>query len=205
MIRYDFSQIDFSSLSFPKKTKKFKEFINLYWDCMYEDAETLSSKLIGYEPQLADMRAQAAFFRSDFNECVNQIMIFYPFLVEWYSGNKRDDTKKMLEYALNKADKDVREEAISILTEMHKYFSKEQLEHRDYLHFKYIRTLIEHSTGNLEEFSNPHYIYTPPEKPKHLNEIIDTYIELHKKRIEKLQCDPMDDPATVREILFQIK
>lgn len=205
MKRYDMSQFDFSALVFPRKTKTFKNVIQLYCECKYEEAEALSEKLKGYDPQLADMKAQTAFFRCDFNECVKNIMEFYPFLIEWYSGNKKWDTEKMLEYALQKADKDIKQEAIEILMEMYNSFSSEQLDIRGFEHFKYIPTLIEHANGVLEDFANPYHIYSPPETPQKLNAIIDDYLLKNKKRFANLKGDPMDDPAIVNNVLLLIE
>lgn len=103
MKRIDLSQINFP-LETKRYTKKIKEVIQLYRECKYDEAETLAAKINGYDPQLADMKAQLAFFRSDFNECVQQGLMVYPFLNEWYSENKRKQTERMLEYALQMAD-----------------------------------------------------------------------------------------------------
>lgn len=205
MNKIDLSQLDFSTLVFPRITKVFKETVQLYCDCKYDEAELCAKKLKGYEPQLADMRAQTAFFRCDFNECVQQAILFYPFLDEWYSGNKRWETEKMLEYALQKADEEIRREAIEILMSMYHYFSDEQLERRGFEHFKHIPRLIEHAAGNLESVSNPYHIYSPPESPKELSEITDEYLTFHKKRLSKLQGDPLENPGVISHILLMIK
>ena len=94
MKRIELSQINFP-LETKRYTKKIKEVIQLYRECKYDEAETLAAKLNGYDPQLADMRAQLAFFRSDFNECVQQGIMVYPFLNEWYSENKRKQTERL--------------------------------------------------------------------------------------------------------------
>ena len=201
MKRTDLSEIDFSALAFPRKTKTFKTVVQLYCECRYDEAEALSAKLTGCDPQLADMRAQTAFFRSDFNECVRQGLLVYPFLDEWYSGNKRQQTRMMLEYAINKADEEVRQEAVGILNDMYHHFSEEQLAARGFEHFVYIPQLIVHATGVLESFAKPHHIYRPPESPEELSAIAEDYLRLHEKRLAALKCDPMDDPSVIRSIM----
>ena len=201
MKRIDLSQINFP-LETKRYTKKIKEIIQLFGECKYDEAEALAAKLNGYDPQLADMRAQLAFFRSDFNECVQQGLMVYPFLNEWYSGNKRKQTELMLEYALQMADESIRQEAIEILTEMHGHFTDEQLSTREFEHFKYIPILIEHAEGSLESFA--FRLYTPPESPKELSVLADEYLTLHKKRFAKLQGNPMDNLEVVSGFMVSV-
>ena len=150
------------------------------------------------------MRAQAAFFRSDFNECVRQGLLVYPFLDAWYSGNKRRETEMMLEFAIHRADAEIRQEAIGILAEMHHHFTAEQLGSRGFEHFRYIPQLIEHATGDLESFANPHHIYTPPESPKELCEVTAHYLKLHEKRFAALPGDPLENPAVIAGLLVTV-
>ncbi len=191
MKRYDLTQIDFLSLKFPRKTKAFKTVCQLYCDCQYDKAEELSKKLTDHAPQIADMQAQTAFFHGDFNKCVEQIMLFYPFLIEWYSGNKKWETEKMLEFALQKADISVKQETIERLTEMYRFFTPEQLQSRGFEHFQYIPTLIEHANGQLETFANPYHIYSPPQNPERADEIFSDYLSRNQKRLAKLSCVPL--------------
>ncbi len=204
MFSIDMSQIDFSNLTFPRLTKKYKTVSQLYRACQYEEAEALANTLSGNEPQLADMRAQTAFFRSDFNTCVQQTLLFYPYLDEWYSGNKRSESQKMLAFALQRADADIRQEAIGILKKMYHHFSDEQLDRREMAHFKAIPQLIEHATGPLGQCSNPDANYTPPETPQELSAVLDGFLETNKKRLAKLQGDPLDDAQIVSKLLVTV-
>ena len=163
----------------------------------------MAKKLVGYDPQLADMRAQIAFFRSDFNECVQQALLLYPCLDEWYSGNKKTDTERMLEYALWNADADIKQEAIEILRSMYQYFPEQQLAARGFEHFRYIPQLIEHAEGEPEQFS--FRLYTPPESPKELSAVIDEYLTLHKKRLAGMTGDPMENPSVIGSLLVSVK
>ena len=81
MITCDLSQINFDAIAFPRKTKTFKNVVQLFSACHYDEAETIAKKLVGYDPQLADMRAQIAFFRSDFNACVQQALLLLVLLL----------------------------------------------------------------------------------------------------------------------------
>lgn len=204
MYSIDMSQIDFSNLTFPRITQKFKTVSQLYRACQYEEAEALAKTLTGYEPQLADMRAQTAFFRSDFQTCIQQTLLFYPYLDEWYSGNKRSETQKMLVFALQKTDADIRQDAIGILMKMHHHFSDEQLEQREMAHFKAIPQLIAQASDSLGQCSNRDANYTPPDTPKELSDVLDDFLECNKKRLAKLQGDPLDDAQIVSKLLVTV-
>ncbi|HAG14505.1 MAG TPA: hypothetical protein DCG49_11695 [Ruminococcus sp.] len=203
MITCDLSQINFDAIAFPRKTKTFKNVVQLFSACHYDEAETIAKKLVGYDPQLADMRAQIAFFRSDFNACVQQALLLYPFLNAWYSENKTKETQRMLAFALRKADAPVRQEAFDILMQMHQHFSQQELDKRGFEHFKSIPLLLEHASGDLVRFAVRNY--TPPDDPKPLSAVTESYLECHKNRLAKLSGDPLENPAVLSSLLVSVK
>lgn len=202
MKRYNLSEFDFDAINPVSVPKQLKDITNLYRACKFDEANALLEKFGKLPHQVLDIKAQLAFFKWDFDEAVKYILEYYPFLGEWYSGNKTDDTQRMLVFSLMNASPEVKSEAMEILQEMYGFFNEEQLQKRNLRYFKLIPQIIDAANGNYESYQR---IFVPSEKHLSYEDILQEYSAYHKIKLDSLKSSLEDDARTAGDVLSLIR
>lgn len=203
MKTYDYTKIDFPSIEVQRTPKQLQKITDLYRACKFEEAEILLDKAGLQTHQTADIMAQLTFFQWNFDKAVEYILEYYAWLGEWYSGNKKGYTEKMLAFSLLKATPKVREEAIEVLQHMYDSFTEEQLkDFKHYRQFAAIPRIIDIANGNAENY---YHTYKPCESPKEFSEVLNDYAKYHDSQLKALRCSPEEDAFTVRDLLILIE
>lgn len=201
MRSYNISEIHFEEIEPLSLSKKMKQATNLYRACKFDEAEKILTDIHTNPHQIADIKAQLAFFSWEFDKAIEYILEYYPYLGEWYSGNKNRDTQKMLAFSLLHASEKMKKQAIAELQEIHDCFSKEQLDKRGYYQFTCISQILDIASGNYQTYKKP---YSPPEKIKSYEEILQGYAQYHEKELKALHCLPEDDIRIASDLLLLI-
>ena len=161
-------------------TKKFKEMTDLYRACRFSEADELLSQQDKYPHQTAAVQAQLFFFNWDFENAIDCILLYYPYLYEWYSENSARDSILMLEFALLHCDQSKRETAVSELERIFREYDDTEGA-KPYYVLK-IPEIIDIANGKIEHYISEVYaykLYQEPESPKDPESVIKEFMTAH--------------------------
>lgn len=197
----DISNIDFDNIEVVRVPKKLKDIAELYRSRDFEEADRLLSAFGKLSRQTAAIKAQLAFFSCDFGSAIENIMEYYTYLGEWYTGNMWYQTAMALSYALIRAKSlPVAMDCIEYLKMLYNGLSAEQLENRKLRYLKFIPNILDRADGKFNSTKK----YSPPDIPKSYSELFDGYAQYHQKQLEMLDCPPEDDTHTASDMLILI-